>query len=95
MLKMYFVGIDIAKRFHESIVIDEHGEIIIKHFKFQNSPTNYWVWVIKPLLSDTLHELCRQHFYTVDMISDTKHKIIALLDQIFPEYEKLFRISLR
>ena len=37
-----------------------------------------------------LRELCRQRFFVVDMASDFKRKIIALLDQIFPEYEKLF-----
>ena len=37
-----------------------------------------------------LRELCRQRFYVIDMASDIKRKIIALLDQIFPEYEKLF-----
>jgi transposase len=37
-----------------------------------------------------LRELCRHRFYIVDMASDIKRKVIALLDQIFPEYEKLF-----
>ena len=37
-----------------------------------------------------LRELCRQRFFVVDMASDFKRKIIALLDQTFPEYEKLF-----
>ncbi|MCL2009935.1 MAG: IS110 family transposase [Synergistaceae bacterium] len=37
-----------------------------------------------------LRELCRHRFYTVDSVSDIKRKVIALLDQIFPEYENLF-----
>ena len=37
-----------------------------------------------------LRELCRQRFYVIDMASDIKRKIIALLDQTFSEYEKLF-----
>ncbi|MBO4780346.1 MAG: IS110 family transposase, partial [Selenomonadaceae bacterium] len=37
-----------------------------------------------------LREFCRQRFFVADMASDLKRKIIALLDQIFPEYEKLF-----
>ena len=37
-----------------------------------------------------LRELCRQRFYVIDMASDIKRKVIALLDQVFPEYEKLF-----
>ena len=164
---MYFVGIDIAKRFHEAAIIDEQGKVIIKRIKFQNSHSgfcklmeavrklnqpvefameatgHYWfslyahlrqdnqtVRVINPLQSDALRglfihetktdaidafiiaevvrigrysnteilpedihalrELCRQRFYVIDMTSDIKRKIIALLDQVFPEYEKLF-----
>ena len=164
---MYYVGIDIAKRFHEAAVIDERGKVIIKRIKFQNSHSgycklrdavrklnqpvefameatgHYWfslyahlrqdnqtVRVINPLQSDALRglfihetktdtidafiiaevlrigrytktevlpenvhalrELCRQRFYVIDMASDIKRKIIALLDQVFPEYEKLF-----
>ena len=38
---MYFVGIYIAKRFHEAAVIDEQGKIIVKRIKFQNSHAGY------------------------------------------------------
>jgi transposase len=37
-----------------------------------------------------LRELCRHRFYAVDSISSIKRKLIALLDQVFPEYESLF-----
>lgn len=37
-----------------------------------------------------LRELCRYRFCLVDQVSDIKRKVIALLDQIFPEYETLF-----
>ena len=37
-----------------------------------------------------LRELCRQRFFIADTASDFKRKIIVLLDQTFPEYEKLF-----
>ena len=37
-----------------------------------------------------LRELCRARFFIVDMVSDLKRKVIALLDQVFPEYETLF-----
>lgn len=37
-----------------------------------------------------LRELCRNRFFLVDMISDLKRKITAVLDQIFPEYSTLF-----
>lgn len=37
-----------------------------------------------------LRELCRNRFYLIDMGSDLKRKITALLDQIFPEFESQF-----
>jgi len=37
-----------------------------------------------------LRELCRHRFYVVDCVSDIKRKVIALLDQVFPEYEAFF-----
>jgi len=35
-------------------------------------------------------ELCRNRFYMVDTVSDIKRKVSALLDQVFPEYSKIF-----
>lgn len=37
-----------------------------------------------------LREMCRARFFMVDTTSDLKRKVIALLDQVFPEYETLF-----
>lgn len=37
-----------------------------------------------------LRELCRSRSYLMGMASDLKRKLIALLDQVFPEYETLF-----
>ena len=37
-----------------------------------------------------LRQLCRYRFSLVDNISDIKRKVIAILDQVFPEYESLF-----
>lgn len=37
-----------------------------------------------------LRELCRHRFYIVDSVADIKRKVVALLDQVFPEYESLF-----
>ncbi len=45
---------------------------------------------VEPGNIQAMRELCRQRFYIIDMISDLKRKVIALLDQVFPEYEKLF-----
>lgn len=38
----------------------------------------------------TLRELCRNRYYLVDLCSDMKRKITALLDQVFPEFETQF-----
>ena len=38
---MFFVGIDIAKRKHEAVVIDEKGRIVQKPFHFPNSLSGY------------------------------------------------------
>ncbi len=41
-----------------------------------------------------LRELCRNRYYLKDLASDLKRKLIALLDQVFPEFETLFESSL-
>ena len=45
---------------------------------------------VEPGDLQAMRELCRQRFYIIDMASDLKRKAIALLDHVFPEYEKLF-----
>ena len=45
---------------------------------------------VEPGDLQAMRELCRQRFYIIDMASDLKRKVIALLNQVFPEYEKLF-----
>ena len=167
---MFIVGVDIAKRSHEAVIINDSGAIVSKAFKFKNdsngfqkmiatmkslsdnpkdfivgmeSTSHYWlalysnlkrygytVHVLNPIQSNALRgmyirqiktdehdsfiiaevirfgryteggmppsglyelrELCRARLYIVDMVSDLKHKVVALLDQAFPEYETLF-----
>ena len=48
---------------------------------------------VEPGDLQAMRELCRQRFYIINMASDLKRKVIALLDQVFPEYEKLFSDS--
>ena len=48
---------------------------------------------VEPGDLQAMRELCRQRFYIIDMASDLKRKVIALLDQVFSEYEKLFSDS--
>ena len=167
---MYIVGVDVAKRSHEAIIINDSGAVVHKAFNFKNdadgfqkllsamnslsndpadftvgmeSTSQYWlalysnlkrsgytVHVLNPIQSNALRgmyirqvktdehdsfiiaevirfgryteggmppsaiyelrELCRARLYIVDMTADLKHKVIALLDQAFPEYDSLF-----
>lgn len=167
---MFIVGVDIAKRSHEAIVIDDSGGVVKKAFNFKNdsegfkklidslcsissepsdfvigmeSTAHYWlalysglrkrgyaVHVLNPIQSNALRgmyirqvktdehdsliiadvirfgrytegglppsemyelrELCRARSFIVDMTADLKRKVIALLDQTFPEYETVF-----
>ena len=167
---MYIVGIDIAKRNHEAVVMDDQGKVVRKAFSFANntegfekflsiltgisqdasgfiigmeSTSHYWlalfsalkrqgynVQVLNPIQSNALRglyirqvkndqrdsfiiadvirfgrytqgqtpsddlfalrELCRARVFLVNMAADTKKKVIALLDQVFPEYETIF-----
>ena len=172
---MFIVGVDIAKRSHEAIVIDNTGNVVKKAFNFKNdltgfskliselncicsqpenfivgmeSTAHYWlalyshlrkagytVHVLNPIQSNALRgmyirqvkndehdsfiiadvirfgryteggmppselyelrELCRARSFIVDMTADLKRKVIALLDQVFPEYEPVFSLILR
>ena len=167
---MFIVGIDIAKRSHEAIVLEDSGKVAHKAFSFKNdvsgfkrlldillslsadpdhfvvgmeSTGHYWlalysalrkqgfsVCVLNPIQSNALRnlyirqvktdqrdcliiadvlrfgryqqgnvppselyelrELCRARSFLVDTTADLKHKVIALLDQAFPEHETLF-----
>jgi transposase len=167
---MFIVGIDIAKRSHEAIVMDHSGNVVRRAFNFANttaglekllgvlgeisqnpddfnvameSTAHYWlalysalkrrgytVQVLNPLQSNALRglyirqvkndqrdcfiiaevirfgrytqgnpptedlfalrELCRARVFLVNMVADIKKKVIALLDQVFPEYETIF-----
>lgn len=167
---MFIVGVDVAKRSHEAIVLDDSGSIVRKAFNFKNDSTgfrkltavldsvstdpsdfivgmestaHYWlalysalrkrgytVHVLNPIQSNALsgmyirqvknderdsfiiaevirfgrytegglppselyelRELCRARSFIVDMTADLKRKVIALLDQAFPEYETVF-----
>ena len=167
---MFIVGIDIAKRNHEAVIMDDQGRVVQKAFAFANTyegyneliakllritniksqlclameaTSHYWLPVYSRLIADgytvhvinprqthalremylrqhktdakdafiiaevirfgrfsdarippeqllALRELCRHRFGIVDMASDLKRKIIALIDQVFPEYDTVF-----
>ena len=42
-----------------------------------------------------LKQLCRYRHYLVGNISDLKRKAIAVLDRIFPKYQKIFSDTFR
>ncbi len=168
---MIIVGIDIAKRNHQAIIIDERGATLCKSFGFANSnagmkkltdaiaqvtadpaevtigmeatghywlalysallPLGFTLHVINPIQTDAMRhattirksktdiidceliaqtirfgqfavtrvadedmiamrQLTRFHFSLVDSVSEVKLQVIALLDQVFPEYQALF-----
>lgn len=166
---MFFIGIDIDKRHHEVVLIDENGNVIGKTIRITNTkhgsdklidffikhnltPNNtlsgieatghYWqsysflnkldfsVTAFNPIQSDVLRDfyirktktdtvdavliaqiimldmsekttlptedtfrlkqLERFRYSLVDSTSNLKRKIIACLDQVFPEYDKIF-----
>ncbi len=168
---MMIVGIDIAKRNHQAVMIDMRGTALCKPFAFANSNAgvkkllevigthtppgdevvigmeatgHYWLalysallphgftlHVINPIQTDamrnattirksktdiidcelvaqtirfgqfsatqvadedmvSLRQLTRFHFSLVDTVSERKLQVIALLDQVFPEYQSLF-----
>jgi transposase len=167
---MVIIGIDIAKRSHQAIVMHQSGEVRGNAISFPNSNEgvfklfdhiarhnpeqeelvfgieatgHYWlalysrlvsdghtVHVINPIQSDSmrnlfirpvktdavdafliaevirfgrfsktslaepnllaLRQLCRYRLSLVDTISNLKRRMIAVMDQVFPEYETLF-----
>jgi transposase len=167
---MFIVGIDISKRNHEAVIMDEQGTIVQKAFSFPNTyegystliskilritniksqvrlameaTSHYWLPVYSRLIADgytahvinprqthalrelylrqhktdakdafiiaevirfgrfsdarippeqllALRELCRHRLGIVDMASDLKRKVIALIDRTFPEYDTVF-----
>ena len=82
---MFYVGIDIAKYNHEVSLIDTSGKSLADSVSFTNSKTN---------LSEegvvALRQLSRYRLALVDSCGDCKRRVIALLDQVFPEYSKFF-----
>ena len=85
---MFIVGIDIAKRSHMVRVIDDLGQTVYKPFPIRFGRYKASSVPQEKLLA--LRELCRNRFYLIDMGSDLKRKITALLDQVFPEFESQF-----
>lgn len=73
--QMYIVGVDIAKRSHEAIVIDSDGNIIHKAFNFKNTLDGF-----KKLLS-VLENIGQPSEFIIGMES-TSHYWLALFSQL-------------
>lgn len=72
---MYIVGVDIAKRSHEAIVINSDGDIIHKAFNFRNDRQGF-----SKLLS-ILNEIGEPSDFIIGMES-TSHYWLALYSQL-------------
>ena len=72
---MFIVGVDIAKRSHEAIVIDSDGNIIHKAFNFKNDVVGF-----NKLLS-VLEKIGQPSDFIIGMES-TSHYWLALFSQL-------------
>lgn len=73
---MFFIGIDIAKRKHDAVVIDNNGTVIQKAFSFSNSLEGYnkLISIIKKITSDKTD--------IVFAMESTSHYWLALYSKI-------------
>lgn len=80
---MYIVGVDIAKRSHEAIVINSNGDIIHKVFNFRNDRQGF-----SKLLS-ILNEIGEPSDFIIGMES-TSHYWLALYSQLVKRGFKIY-----
>ena len=71
---MFIVGIDIAKRSHEAIIIAEDGQVVRKAFSFRNNCTGY------NLLLEQVRRLTLVKSQIVFAMESTAHYAILLKD---------------
>lgn len=69
---MFIVGIDIAKRSHEAVIITEDGQIVRKAFNFRNNCTGY------NLLLEQVRKLTLVKSQIVFVMESTAHYWLAL-----------------
>lgn len=100
---MFYCGIDIAKYKHEATVINESGAALLDsiHQTKNDRKDGFMIAQIMRFgqFSDTnlseeamvaMRQLSRYRLALVDPCGDCKCRVIALLDQVFPEYESQF-----
>ena len=96
----FLVGLGFSVKVINPIVTDAYRNMLIR--KVKNDSVDALVIAKVLMLGEyqessvaneetlALRQLCRFRAYEVDTCSDLKRKAIALLDQVFPEYESLF-----
>ena len=73
---MFIVGVDIAKRSHEAIVIDNSGSIVRKAFNFKNDSSGF-----SKLISVLTEISANPNDFTIGMES-TSHYWLALYSNL-------------
>ena len=76
---MFIIGIDIAKRSHEAVIITEDGQIVRKAFNFRNNCTGY------NLLLEQVRKLTNIKSQIVFAMESTAHYWLALYARILKD----------
>lgn len=76
---MFIVGIDIAKRSHEAVIVTEDGQVVRKAFNFRNNCTGY------NLLMEQIRKLTRVKSQIVFAMESTAHYWLALYARLLKD----------
>ena len=76
---MFIIGIDIAKRSHEAVIITEDGQIVRKAFNFRNNCTGY------NLLLEQVRKLTNVKSQIVFAMESTAHYWLALYARLLKD----------
>lgn len=76
---MFIIGIDIAKRSHEAVIISEDGQIVRKAFNFRNNCTGY------NLLLEQVRKLTNVKSQIVFAMESTAHYWLALYARLMKD----------
>lgn len=76
---MFIIGIDIAKRSHEAVIITEDGQIVRKAFNFRNNCTGY------NLLLEQVRKLTNTKSQIVFAMESTAHYWLALYARLLKD----------
>ena len=85
---MFIVGIDIAKRSHEAIIIAEDGQVVRKAFSFRNNCTGY------NLLLEQVRRLTLVKSQIVFAMESTAHYWLALYARLLKDGYTVMRRDL-